>query len=189
MDGGRLVLTPFQGLTYISYYNNKGGNAANNLSLDWVRITHFRSNPIHHRTALLRIVATDSQSHIFEMKSRSDLDRARADIRDHLMAAAAANNGGGAADYGGNNSRSVRKSALYSQMSTHGKKSKHQSVHKTLGSFGRLVGPAADIRELEYISALHQNAERFLRSDGTISCKFWLFVLEDASAFSDQIQD
>lgn len=154
-----------------------------------MRITHFRSNPIHHRTALLRIVATDSQSHIFEMKSRSDLDRARADIRDHLMAAAAANNGGGAADYGGNNSRSVRKSALYSQMSTHGKKSKHQSVHKTLGSFGRLVGPAADIRELEYISALHQNAERFLRSDGTISCKFWLFVLEDASAFSDQIQD
>jgi len=42
---------------------------------------------------------------------------------------------------------------------------------KTLGSFPRKVGPAADIRELEYISSLLQNADDVARIDGTISCK------------------
>lgn len=47
----------------------------------------------------------------------------------------------------------------------------HESVKPTLGSFPRSVGPAADIREMEYISSLHQNAEKFLRLDGTICCE------------------
>ena len=46
----------------------------------------------------------------------------------------------------------------------------NNTTKPTLGSFPRSVGPAADIRELEYISALHQNAEAFLRLDGTICC-------------------
>jgi len=44
-------------------------------------------------------------------------------------------------------------------------------IKPVLGSFPRTVGPAADIRELEYISALHQNAESYLRLDGTICCE------------------
>ena len=51
----------------------------------------------------------------------------------------------------------------------------HVPVPKSLGSFPRAVGPAADIRELEYISALHQNATKFMRSDGTISCEYSAF--------------
>jgi len=42
---------------------------------------------------------------------------------------------------------------------------------KTLGSFPRKIGPAADVRELEYISSLLQNADDAGRIDGTISSK------------------
>jgi F0F1-type ATP synthase assembly protein I len=50
----------------------------------------------------------------------------------------------------------------------------NKSAVPTLGSFLRRVGPAADVRELEYISALHQNAAPFLRDDGTICCELEL---------------
>ena len=56
------------------------------------------------------------------------------------------------------------------------KMAQYEATKPTLGSFGRIYGPAADMRELEYISALYQNAELFMRSDGTISCRFLLLL-------------
>lgn len=63
-----------------------------------------------------------------------------------------------------------------------GSRKLYEPSARTLGSFPRIVGPAADARELEYISSLHQNAEEFVRKDGTICCKCYCLTKGSCAA-------
>ncbi|CAB9518024.1 expressed unknown protein [Seminavis robusta] len=155
--GGRLVLDGYT----ITYINSQGVSTA---SWEWQNLTKYKINKATHGTPMLRIIDVQNNSFTFQMKNHMDKERVREDIRNRV---------------GGSESlpeeqalapgpAKPRLSAVLRK--SHGSnRREHESVKKTLGSFPRIVGPAADIRELEYISALHQNAEKLLRSDGTIS--------------------
>ncbi|CAB9503709.1 expressed unknown protein [Seminavis robusta] len=121
--------------------------------------------------ALLRIVDSRRYTYIFQMTDRKVLQRIRKDIIDRRQAARQT-------PKDENDKWPVDSRRQYTQLRAtspgankrHGpNRIKYDAVKPGFGSFPRTVGPAADLRELEYISCLHQNAELLLRSDGTIS--------------------
>ena len=162
-DGGYLVLTD-QGITFFNANNMK------DLHLSWKMVIKHKVTPASTEVHLIRLVDSNLVSYIFQMKDRLTLDQIRIDVKERRKA-----------DWlhrrslildKGPESQTINADAL----KCHGaNRMRHRSMNASLGSFHRVVGPAGDTRELEYLSSLHQTggAESHLplRSDGTISCR------------------
>ncbi|CAB9512556.1 expressed unknown protein [Seminavis robusta] len=172
--GGRLVLREREMLFVTSYEKEL-------LSIPWQSIKKVQINSLEARP-LVRIVDGGKKSFTFEMTDKSDLERLRENIKNLRLASEPPKKKEevtytnspqkkgllSRAERGGLRDSDNLKTPMISQRHGSGRELEKS---RGFGSYPLLVGPAADLREMEYVSALHQSSEPILRSDGTISSK------------------